>query len=86
MKKVISLWIIWISGLGISLACPVCERNQPKIFRGIVHGQGPESQWDYPIIIGVIIIVLVTACLSVKWMLRPGEQNKQHIKRSILEE
>lgn len=86
MKRIISLLMIWMAGIEVLLACPVCERNQPKILRGVVHGQGPESQWDYPIIFGVIIIVLITAYLSVKWLVRPGEHNKQHIKRTVLED
>lgn len=65
-------------------ACPACERNQPKILRGITHGAGPEHQWDYIIIAAVIAIVLATLFFSVKWLIRPGEQSQNHIKRFIL--
>ena len=70
----------------IAIACPVCERNQPKVLRGIVHGQGPDSQWDYPIIGLVAVVVLLTAYFTVKWLIRPGERYSGHIKRTILEE
>lgn len=69
---------------GIAHACPVCERNQPKMLRGVVHGAGPESQWDYVIMWAVIGITIVTFYYSVKWLIRPGEGQRDHIKYSIL--
>ena len=66
------------------LACPVCERNQPKVLKGITHGAGPEGNWDYVIVWATVAIVLVTLFFSVKWLIRPGERSDQHIKRSIL--
>jgi hypothetical protein len=65
-------------------ACPVCERNQPKILKGIVHGSGPDSQWDYVIMWTVIAIAVFSLYYSVKWLIRPGEKNDNHIKYSIL--
>lgn len=65
-------------------ACPVCERNQPKVLRGIVHGVGPESNWDYISIWFTIIIALITLFYSLKWLIKPGEKNTDHIKYSIL--
>lgn len=65
-------------------ACPVCERNQPKILRGITHGAGPESKWDYVIVWSAIAIVAATLFFSVKWLIRPGERSDHHIKRFIL--
>lgn len=64
-------------------ACPVCERNQPKLLRGIVHGAGPESNWDYISIIITTIIALVTLFLAVKWLIKPNEDDQNHIKYSI---
>lgn len=67
-------------------ACPVCERNQPKLLKGVVHGAGPDSQWDY-LIIGIIaIIVVLTLFFSVKWLIKPGERQHNHIKRTVLNE
>jgi hypothetical protein len=67
-----------------ALACPVCERQQPKLLKGITHGAGPQTNWDYLIISIAAAIVLVTLFLSVKWLLRPGEKSKTHIKYSVL--
>lgn len=86
MKKLISLFTIGMVSSAHLLACPVCERNQPKLLRGIVHGQGPESQSDYVIISIVAGIVLLSVYLSIKALVRPGEHNKRHIKRTVLEE
>ena len=69
---------------GIVYSCPVCERNQPKMLRGVLHGAGPESQWDYVIMWAVIGITIVTLYYSVKWLIRPGERQGDHIKYSIL--
>ena len=66
------------------MTCPVCERNQPKILRGITHGAGPESKWDYVIVWATVAIVLLTLFFSVKWLIRPGEKSDRHIKRFIL--
>lgn len=67
-----------------ALSCPVCERQQPKIIRGISHGVGPDSNWDYLIIIAMVIIVLITLFFSLRYLLSPGEKSEQHIKRFIL--
>lgn len=66
------------------MACPMCEANQPKIFRGITHGAGPESNWDYLIISVTAIIVILTLFYSVKWLIKPGEKSGDHIKRFII--
>lgn len=66
------------------LACPVCERQQPEILRGITHGAGPQSQWDYVIVWITIAIVAITLFFSIKWLLYPGEKSASHIKRFIL--
>ncbi len=66
------------------MACPVCERNQPKVLKGITHGAGPEGQWDYVIVCITIVIVACTLFFSVKWLIRPGEKSESHIKRLIL--
>jgi hypothetical protein len=68
----------------LTMACPVCEKSQPKITAGLTHGAGPQSNWDW-IIIGVITgITLLTLIFSVKFLVKPGEENIDHIKKSIL--
>ena len=83
MKKLLII-LVFLSNALITIACPVCERNQPKLLRGITHGGGPESRWDYLIVYAAVIIVLGTLFFSVKWLIRPGEKSDQHIKRFIL--
>jgi hypothetical protein len=67
-----------------ALACEVCKKQQPKMLQGVTHGAGPQSDWDYVIVAISAFIVIVSFFLSVKLILRPGETNKTHIKRSVL--
>ncbi len=68
----------------VSLACSVCEKQQPKITLGLTHGAGPQSNWDWVIIIAVTHITVLTFILSLKYIIKPGEKNLDHIKQSIL--
>jgi hypothetical protein len=83
MKKILLSIVVLLNVLYV-FACPVCERNQPKILKGITHGAGPESKWDYVIVWVTVAIVLTTLFFSVKWLIRPGEKSDRHIKRFIL--
>jgi hypothetical protein len=83
MKKYLILILLSCSGY-ISYACPACEKQQPAILRGITHGTGPDSRWDYLIISISVLIVLVTLFYSLKWLIRPGEKSSNHIKQLIL--
>ncbi|MEO6549543.1 MAG: hypothetical protein ABIN94_16190 [Ferruginibacter sp.] len=84
MKRYSVLIILLTAGL-TSFTCPVCEKAQPRILRGITHGTGPENSWDYIIVFVAVIIVLLTLFFSVKWLILPGEKTQQqHIKRLVL--
>ena len=83
MKRIILSAFLLFNTVAI-FACPVCERNQPKILRGITHGAGPESKWDYVIVWIAVIITTATLIFSLKWLIRPGEHSGRHIKRFIL--
>ncbi len=86
VKNVMATLVIGLLITTRGYACPVCERNQPKLLKGVVHGAGPDSQWDY-LIIGIIaIIVVLTLFFSVKWLIKPGERQHNHIKRTVLNE
>lgn len=65
-------------------ACPVCEKQQPKLLQGISHGTGPQSNWDYVIVWAAAIIVLLTLFYTVKWLIKPGEKDNNHIKRTVI--
>ena len=78
------LFMLLVLSTGTTLACPVCEKQQPKLLRGITHGTGPDSQWDYVIVVVTVVFVLITLFLSVKWLVRPDEAIQGHIKMSII--
>lgn len=84
MKRKISIAATLVLFAGYSFACPVCKKQQPDILKGVAHGSGPQNEWDYIIVIIAMIIVIVTLYYSVKWILRPGEKERKHIKYSIL--
>lgn len=83
MKKSILILLFGLPGF-IATACPVCEKQQPKVLQGITHGAGPESQWDYIIVWATVLIVAVTLFYSLKWIFRPGERAHDHIKQFII--
>ncbi len=66
-----------------SVACEVCKKQQPKVLRGITHGGGPQSEWDYVVVLGTVLIAVVSLFYSIKWIIHPGERDTAHIKRSI---
>lgn len=69
-----------------SIACAVCESQQPKILQGIVHGAGPKSNWDYVTVWIMVIISIITLFYAIKWLINPQENDRTHIKYSILNE
>ena len=83
MKQIL-LSLIMFTAYIQAYACPGCESQQPRILRGITHGGGPQSEWDYLIISVTIVIVLGTLFFSVKWLIKPGEKEDDHIKRIVL--
>ncbi|MBC7383958.1 MAG: hypothetical protein H7296_13385 [Bacteroidia bacterium] len=82
MKKTL-FFLLLLSHQLYSMACPVCERNQPKILKGIVHGSGPENYLDYLALWGMVVLVVFTLFFSVKLLIQPNESTKDHIKNSI---
>lgn len=83
MRKFLATFILMASAL-FAVACPVCEKNQPKVLQGITHGTGPQGPGDYVIIWIAIIVVLITLFYSVKWLIKPGEKSTSHIKYFII--
>ena len=83
MKKFLLLLPLLSFGF-ITWACPACEKQQPKILRGITPGAGPSGNWDYVIVAAAVVITLATLVFAVKWMIRPGENDLNHIKRTVL--
>jgi phage shock protein PspC (stress-responsive transcriptional regulator) len=85
MKVLYFLAAMLMSCLG-SYACPACEKQQPKFLKGITHGVGPDSRWDYIIVVVSLVLVLVTLFYSIKWLIRPNETMHWQIKNSIINE
>ncbi|WP_139125860.1 hypothetical protein [Arcticibacter eurypsychrophilus] len=83
MKK-LSCIIILLFLQSVAFACPVCEKNQPKFLKGISHGTGPQSNWDYVIVWATVIVVLITLFYTIKWLIKPGEKDETHIKRMVI--
>ena len=83
MKKIL-FSIVLLLTYASSFACEVCEKRQPKVLKGIAHGAGPESQWDYVIVWGTVAITVITLFFAVKWLIKPGEKEENHIKRMFL--
>jgi hypothetical protein len=67
-----------------TMACEVCEKRQPKLLRGILHGAGPESKWDYLIVAGAAVCVVACLYYTIRYLYKPGETNENHIKHTIL--
>ncbi len=81
-------WILtiacFLTQIPTLMACDVCEKQQPEILQGITHGTGPQSNWDLLIVSIIALIVLLSLVLSLKYLIKPGEKNSNHIKHSIL--
>lgn len=88
MKKVIRISLLTIvsiiSTAPSALACEVCKQNQPKMLENITHGAGPQSDWDYVIIIVGVIIVTFTLVYSLKFLIKPQEKDPNHIKNMVV--
>lgn len=84
MKIRANLILLFVLFIQVAMACPVCEKQQPKITQGITHGAGPQSNWDWVIIAFITLITALTFIFSLKYLIKPKEKNTDHIKRLIL--
>jgi hypothetical protein len=83
MKKIMLSVAMLVTTL-IAIACPTCEIAQPRYLKGITHGTGPQSNWDFLIISVTAVIVVATLFFSIKWLIKPGEKSATHIKHLII--
>ncbi|HEU5077655.1 MAG TPA: hypothetical protein VFT72_00485 [Opitutaceae bacterium] len=66
-------------------ACEICRVQQPKFLGGLTHGgAGPEGNFDYVIVAVTLAITVFTFVWAIKCLVRPGEHDPDHIKRTIL--
>lgn len=84
MNMRVNLILLFVLFLQLAEACPVCEKQQPKITQGLTHGAGPQSNWDWVIIAVITLITVLTFIFSLKYLIKPGEKNTNHIKQLIL--
>lgn len=85
MKKIILSALLVLVSIPAAFACKLCEEQQPKWLKGVVHGPGPQNMWDYIITYAGILFVLAVLFYSIKFLVRPGEKNPDHVKYTILE-
>ncbi|WPP51956.1 hypothetical protein [Catalinimonas niigatensis] len=85
-KLILFLFLILALPTQMILACEVCKQNQPKPLQNITHGAGPQSDWDFAIIIVGIVIVSFTLFYSLKFLIKPGEKHPGHIKNIVVDE
>lgn len=64
-------------------ACEACKLQQPKITQNFTHGAGPDSKWDWLIVAVIALITVYTLVYSLKYLIKPGEKDRDHIKYSI---
>ena len=86
LKAVVSFFIaLVLVGLGNTWKCEQSKKNQPKVLEGITHGAGPQGNLDYMIIWVAVVVVSITLALSLKFLIRPNENNPHHIKNIVLD-
>lgn len=71
--------------VSVSFACEVCQSNQPKMLENITHGEGPRGTADYLITWSAAFLVAFTLAFSVKYLVKPRENQPGHIKNIVLE-
>jgi len=65
------------------LACDLCKKNQPKGLENITHGEGPSGNMDYIITWSAVVLVAITLFFSIKYLVRPKENEPGHIKNIV---
>lgn len=75
--------LIFLFTVNFAWACEACKLQQPKVTRDFTHGVGPRGDYDW-IIVGIIAAVTVfTLIYSIKYLVKPGEKDTNHVKYSI---
>lgn len=67
-------------------ACDACEKDQPNLTRGLTHGPGPSGSIEIIIAGLAFVLVIISLCFSIRYLLHPGEKNPGHIKHFINQE
>jgi len=78
LKNIFALVLVLFS-MYVS-ACDACKLQQPEITKELTHGTGPESDWDWFIVGIVAMITALAFFFSIKYLVKPGEKDDNHIK------
>lgn len=78
------LTVILIFLINLAFACDACKLQQPAVTRDFTHGVGPTGEADWIIVAVIGLITVYTFIFSLKYLVKPGEKEKSHIKNSIL--
>ncbi len=70
--------------INFAFACDACKLQQPAVTRDFTHGVGPKGDADWIIVAIIGVITVYTFIFSLKYLVKPGEKDKNHIKNSIL--
>lgn len=70
--------------VNFALACEACKLQQPKITQEFTHGVGPRGDYDWIIVAIIAALTIFTFVYSLKYLVKPGEKDADHIKNSIL--
>lgn len=85
--RVLSLILLFLLPAVHSVfACELCKAEQPAGLKNITHGPGPSGSLDYFIMYSAAVIVAVTLFYSIKYMVKPQEDDPDHAKNIILEQ
>lgn len=84
MKNITNTAIVFLLlTVNYAFACEACKLQQPQITRDLTHGVGPRGQFDWIIVAAIAVITIFTFIYSLKYLVKPGEKEADHIKNSI---
>lgn len=76
--------IFFLLIINFAFACDACKLQQPEVTRDFTHGVGPRGDFDWIIVAVIAVLTIFTFVYSLKYLIKPGEKNQDHIKNSIL--
>lgn len=77
--------LLLMFSVGNVMACEVCKKDQPQVLQDISHGTGAQADLDYVIIWSAVVIVAFTLYLSLRYLIKPNEGGRSHIKNIVIE-
>lgn len=75
--------VFFLMVVNFAFACDACKLQQPKVTRDFTHGVGPRGDFDWIIVAIIAVITILTFIYSLKFLVKPGEKEQNHIKNSI---